>query len=95
MITLPKAIAFDCYGTRRDWESEIQQFFAQRLALEQVEGSDTRALRTRWEEIQFSSIQQHYRPHRQVLQDTMKMACDAFHFLLCLIVVGRLLQAVV
>lgn len=79
MITLPKAITFDCYGTLIDWESAIQQFFAQRLALKHVEGIDTRALQTRWEEIQFSSIQQPYRPYRQVLQDTMKMAFDAFH----------------
>jgi 2-haloacid dehalogenase len=79
VITLPKAITFDCYGTLIDWESAIQQFFAQRLASKQVEGIDTRALRTRWEEIQFSSIQQPYRPYRQVLQDTMKRALDAFH----------------
>jgi 2-haloacid dehalogenase len=79
VITLPKAITFDCYGTLIDWESEIQQFFAQRLALKQVEGIDTSALQTRWEEIQFSSIQQPYRPYRQVLQDTMKMAFDELH----------------
>ena len=32
MIALPKAITFDCYGTLIDWESGIQQFFAERLA---------------------------------------------------------------
>ncbi len=79
MITLPKAITFDCYGTLIDWEAEIQQFFAQRLAAKGVEGIDTKALQAQWEEIQFHYIQQQYRPYRQVLGDTMKMAFDQFH----------------
>ena len=79
MITLPKAITFDCYGTLIDWEAEIQQFFARRLAAKGVEGIDTKALQAQWEEIQFHYIQQQYRPYRQVLGDTMKMAFDQFH----------------
>ena len=79
MISLPKAITFDCYGTLIDWESEIQQFFRQRLAAKQVEGVDARALQLYWEEIQFGYIQQQYRPYRQVLRDTMRMAFEAFH----------------
>ena len=79
MITLPKAITFDCYGTLIDWEAEIQQFFAQRLAAKGVKGIDTKALQSQWEEIQFHYIQQQYRPYRQVLRDTMKMAFDQFH----------------
>ena len=31
MLTLPKAITFDCYGTLIDWERAIQQFFAKSL----------------------------------------------------------------
>ena len=79
MITLPKAITFDCYGTLIDWEAEIQQFFAQLLAAKGVEGIDTKALQAQWEEMQFHYIQQQYRPYRQVLGDTMKMAFDQFH----------------
>jgi 2-haloacid dehalogenase len=79
LITLPKAITFDCYGTLIDWEGEIQQFFAQRLAAKGVVGIDTKALQAQWEEIQFQYIQQQYRPYRQVLGDTMKMAFDQFH----------------
>lgn len=79
MITLPKAITFDCYGTLIDWEAEIQQFFARRLAAKGVEGIDAKALQAQWEEIQFHYIQQQYRPYRQVLGDTMKMAFDQFH----------------
>ena len=78
-ITVPKAITFDCYGTLIDWEGEIQRFFKQRLAAKSVEGVDTRALQRYWEEIQFSYIQQQYRPYRQVLRDTMRMAFESFH----------------
>jgi 2-haloacid dehalogenase len=79
LITLPKAITFDCYGTLIDWEGEIQQFFARRLAAKGVEGINTKALQAQWEEIQFQYIQQQYRPYRQVLGDTMKMVFDRFH----------------
>jgi len=79
LITLPKAITFDCYGTLIDWEAEIQQFFARLLAAKGVEGMDTKALQAQWEEMQFHYIQQQYRPYRQVLGDTMKMAFDQFH----------------
>ena len=79
MITLPKAITFDCYGTLIDWEGEIQQFFAQHLAAKGVREIDINALQTQWEEIQFHYIQQQYRPYRQVLRDTMKMAFEQFH----------------
>jgi len=76
VVALPKAITFDCYGTLIDWESAIQQFFAQRLAAHNIEGIDTRALQRQWEEIQFVYIQEHYRPYREVLRDTMRMALD-------------------
>ncbi len=79
MITLPKAITFDCYGTLIDWESAIQRFFAQILAERSIEGIDPRTLQKEWEEIQFRYIQEQYRPYRQVLRDTMKMAFDKFH----------------
>lgn len=76
MITLPKAITFDCYGTLIDWESGVQQFFAQRLAAHDIEGMDPRELQHKWEEIQFVYIQEQYRPYREVLRDTMRMTLD-------------------
>jgi 2-haloalkanoic acid dehalogenase type II len=76
LITLPKAITFDCYGTLIDWESGIQQFFADRLAAHNIEGMDPRELQHKWEEIQFVYIQERYRPYREVLRDTMHMALD-------------------
>lgn len=79
MITLPKAVTFDCYGTLIDWEGEIQRFFAQLLAAKHVEGVDARTLHHHWEAVQFEYIQQQYRPYRQVLRDTMKLAFEQFH----------------
>ena len=73
MITLPKAMTFDCYGTLLDWESGIQHFFAQLLAAHHLQGLDPRVLQQHWEETQFVAIQQPDRPYRAVLRETMRM----------------------
>ena len=78
MITLPKAITFDCYGTLIDWEAEIQQFFAEKLDEMGIGYVAPRDLQMEWEEIQFRYIQQQYRPYREVLRATMKLAFDQF-----------------
>ena len=78
MITLPKAITFDCYGTLIDWESGIQHFFAQRLAAHHLQGLDLRVLQQHREEMQFVSIQQPDRPSRQVLRETMRMTLQSW-----------------
>jgi 2-haloacid dehalogenase len=77
MYTLPKAITFDCYGTLIDWEGEIAQFFAGMIAAQQIAGVDSRALQRHWEEVQFAYIGQ-YHPYRQVLRETMTVACADF-----------------
>src|SRR5437899_12661643 len=74
VLTLPKAITFDCYGTLIDWESAIQQFFAQSLASKGFRDVEPLTLQAEWEEIQFNYIQEQYRPYRQVLRDTLRMA---------------------
>jgi len=79
VLILPKAITFDCYGTLIDWESAIQQFFAESLDSKGLGHVDPRTLQKEWEEIQFHYIQEQYRPYRQVLRDTMKIAFDTFH----------------
>ncbi len=79
MYTLPKAITFDCYGTLIDWEAEIQQYFALKLAEHNITDVNARALQNYWEEMQFQYIQGPYLPYRQVLRDTMKFAFDHFH----------------
>ena len=78
MLTLPKAITFDCYGTLIDWESAIQQFFAQSLASKGFRDVDPLTLQAEWEEIQFNYIQEQYRPYRQVLRDTLRMAFESY-----------------
>ena len=78
MLTLPKAITFDCYGTLIDWESAIQQFFAQSLASKGFRDVDPLTLQAEWEELQFNYIQEQYRPYRQVLLDTLRMAFDSY-----------------
>jgi 2-haloacid dehalogenase len=74
MIALPKAITFDCYGTLIDWEKEIQQFFAESLSRKGLGYVSPQTLQEEWEEIQFRYIQEKYRPYRQVLADTLRMA---------------------
>ena len=79
MITLPKAITFDCYGTLIDWERAIQQFFAESLDSKGIGYVDPQTLQEEWEEIQFRYIQEQYRPYRQVLRDTLKMVFNNYH----------------
>jgi len=79
VLTLPKAITFDCYGTLIDWESAIQQFFAKSLDSKGYRDVDPLTLQAEWEEIQFLYIQDQYRPYRQVLRDTLRMAFDNYH----------------
>src|SRR5438874_2728506 len=81
VLTLPKAITFDCYGTLIDWESAIQQFFAESLDSKGFGNVDPLTLQAEWEEIQFLYIQEQYRPYRQVLRDTLRMAFDNYHIL--------------
>src|SRR5437588_855549 len=78
MITLPKAITFDCYGTLIDWESEIRRFFAESMDLKGYGNVDPQTLQEEWEEIQFRYIQEKYRPYRQVLRDTLRMAFNNY-----------------
>ncbi|MGZ3618610.1 MAG: haloacid dehalogenase type II [Ktedonobacteraceae bacterium] len=79
MLTLPKAITFDCYGTLIDWERAIQQFFSESLASKGYGDVDPLTLQAEWEEIQFLYIQEQYRPYRQVLRHTLKMAFDNYN----------------
>jgi len=78
MVTLPKAITFDCYGTLIDWEAEIQRFFAESLDSKGYGNVDPQTLQEEWEEIQFRYIQEKYRPYRQVLNDTLRMVFNQY-----------------
>ena len=78
MLSLPKAITFDCYGTLIDWEGEIQQFFAKSLNSKGFNDVDPLTLQAEWEEVQFLYIQEQYRPYRQVLRDTLRMTFENY-----------------
>ncbi len=78
MIALPKAITFDCYGTLIDWEKGIQQFFAESMSMKGYGNVSPQTLQEDWEEIQFRYIQEKYRPYRQVLADTLRIAFEQY-----------------
>jgi 2-haloalkanoic acid dehalogenase type II len=64
---------FDCYGTLIDWEGGVGSFLYQ---LARRQGDDepppARALRERWEALQFERVQgPGYRPYRDVLADSL------------------------
>jgi 2-haloacid dehalogenase len=67
---------FDCYGTLVDWEGGLGSFLyglARRCG--DSDPGPGRALRERWEEIQFGAIQGEYRPYRDVLRDSLEDWC--------------------
>jgi 2-haloacid dehalogenase len=64
---------FDCYGTLVDWEGGLGTFLCDlaRRSGDQDAGPG-RALRERWEAIQFELIQGEYRSYRDVLEDSLR-----------------------
>ncbi len=68
-----RVATFDCYGTLIDWEGGLGTFLYA-LALEHGDPNpgNGRALRERWEAIQFDLIQGDYRPYKQVLADSLR-----------------------
>jgi 2-haloacid dehalogenase len=68
-----RVATFDCYGTLIDWEGGLGSFLYD-LALRQDRTQELepgRALRERWEEIQFELIQGEYRPYKEVLATSL------------------------
>ena len=63
---------FDCYGTLVDWEGGLGSFLYE-WARGHGDGDPGpgRALRERWEELQFERIQGDYRGYREVIQDSL------------------------
>ncbi|QQK79581.1 HAD-IA family hydrolase [Salicibibacter cibi] len=73
-MAIPKAITFDCYGTIIDWDRAVQHYFKNILSQYDINEADVVALQKHWESIQFTYIQDHYRPYKEVLKHTMAMA---------------------
>jgi 2-haloacid dehalogenase len=69
----PKVATFDCYGTLIDWEGGLGTFLYE-LSLRHGEADPVpgRALRERWEEIQFDLIRGDYHPYREVLGESLR-----------------------
>ena len=67
-----RVATFDCYGTLVDWEGGAGGFLYQ-LALSHGEPAppSARALRDRWETIQFGLLAGPWRPYREVLAESL------------------------
>jgi 2-haloalkanoic acid dehalogenase type II len=70
---VPRLATFDCYGTLIDWEGGAAAFLYD-LALRNGESEPPpgRALRERWESIQFALVQGDYRPYREILAESLR-----------------------
>jgi 2-haloacid dehalogenase len=67
-VPAPRVATFDCYGTLIDWDGGLGTFLYD-LCLRhgEEEPEPGRALRERWEEIQFGYVQGEYMRYREVL----------------------------
>ncbi len=66
-----EAATFDCYGTLIDWEGGAAGFLYGLARRHEPEPPSGRALRERWEELQFEHLQGDYRRYRDVLRDSL------------------------
>ena len=63
---------FDCYGTLVDWEGGVGSFlYAMALRHGDRDPGPGRAMRERWEELQFERLQEPYRSYREILTDSL------------------------
>ena len=71
-----RACTFDCYGTLVDWEGGAASFLYQQALLHESSPPNGRALRDRWEEIQFEVIGGPYRSYKEVLAESLRLLAD-------------------
>jgi 2-haloacid dehalogenase len=65
---------FDCYGTLIDWEGALGNFlYDYALRCRDDQAANGRALRERWEAIQFEVIQGEYRRYADVLAESLRL----------------------
>jgi len=73
----PRFITFDCYGTLIDWESGSKQFF--RKLLEQYSAHiPLDEFHARWNGIEFDLVKGSYRPYRQILAHSLRLALSSY-----------------
>jgi 2-haloacid dehalogenase len=71
------ACTFDCYGTLIDWEGGLGAFlYGYALRARDPDAQNGRALRERWEEIQFGVIQGEYRRYSVVLAESLRLLAE-------------------
>ena len=66
-----RVATFDCYGTLIDWEGGVGAFLYELARRHESDPPPGRALRERWEALQFERIQGDWRRYRDVLADTL------------------------
>ena len=73
----PSACTFDCYGTLVDWEGGLGTFLYS-LALREGDAElvPGRAMRERWEEIQFEIVRGEYLSYKDVLAESLRAWCE-------------------
>jgi 2-haloalkanoic acid dehalogenase type II len=69
----PVCCTFDCYGTLIDWEGGLGAFLYDHALRERDERMNGRALRERWEAIQFEVIGGDYRRYADVLAESLRL----------------------
>jgi 2-haloacid dehalogenase len=71
-----RVTTFDCYGTLVDWEGGAASFlYALALREGDPDPGPGRALRDRWETIQFELLAGTYRPYRAILAASLEAWC--------------------
>ncbi len=66
-------VTFDCYGTLIDWDGGLATFLAElALRVGDTAAPNGRALRERWEAIQFDLIQGPYMKYEQALAESLR-----------------------
>ena len=77
MRCIPALATFDCYGTLVDWEGGVASFlYDLSLRNGEPDPGPGRALRDRWESIQFEILRGSYRPYREVLAESLHAWMD-------------------
>ena len=72
--TAIRVATFDCYGTLIDWEGGLGAFlYGLALRHEPRPRDNGRAMRERWEAIQFGIIQGDYRSYKAVLAESLRV----------------------
>ncbi|MCC6175769.1 MAG: haloacid dehalogenase type II [Chloroflexi bacterium] len=69
-----RVATFDCYGTLVDWEGGAASFlYALALRYGERQLVPGRALRDRWEAIQFDLLSGPYRPYKSILAESLRL----------------------